>query len=515
MGMLGGFAAMLLVPLLSGLANASPDLGLDISIDYVTQNNPNVLSSANMVGSATSDLQGAIGGFQISRFNGSTSLIVSGEALVSLVGNITVNVNEVLRNISVVASQRQTAPSCMFGSMNSTIDRAFVALDQAGSLISRIQTSTSALNSDALTSWLMMIQTAMQDVTTYLDTLYKEVSAVLAAGPLSSSTVTTNIKPATLFNLAGAISVVTTAEKGLVTTVRSIRTAFEQANNILQTYSNDLTNAVTAVNNTQRDYYNQVVSRINSYQGKVTSETGSAISDITNTLSRLNPFIQDSVTRTNAQSLNATITTTTTSITTNANIFRNNLQSQMTQLYTAAEGFVQYNVKALIPLIDSSTFKLATTMSVGGINANSCRDRYGGAITNLENNMREQLQRCFNDYANTGYTDSFISEYNQVIREQTRSIANRINFCLGLGSTTSTNIIKAGISRCLSETVALAQTLMNDVGFQTKLVVAMINLESLATVQRVESCSAIMNHGLVAKATTLDTLLATCQTTNQ
>uniref|UniRef100_A0A2Y9D1N0 Protein TsetseEP domain-containing protein n=1 Tax=Anopheles dirus TaxID=7168 RepID=A0A2Y9D1N0_9DIPT len=514
MGMLG-VAAVFLVPLLSGLANASPDLGLDIAIDYVSQNNPNVLSSANMVGSATSDLQGVIGGYQISKLNGSTALVTSGEALVSLVGNITVNVNEVLRNISVVASQRQTAPSCMFASMNSTIDRAFVALDQAGGLITLIQTSTSTLNGGALTSWLAMIQTAMQDVTTYLDMLYKEVNAVLAAGPLSANTVNANIRPATLFNLAGSISVVTTAEKGLVTTVRSIRSAFEQASNVLQSYSNDMTNALNSVNNTQRDYYNQVVGRISSYQGKVTWEAGFSISDIVNTLPRLNPFIQDQVTRTTAQSLNTSISTTTADIQTAANVFTRNLQSQMTLMFTGAEAFVQFTVKALVPVFDSSIFKLAATMSNGGVYSTSCKDRYGGAIMNLENNMRDQLQRCFNDYANTGYTDSFISEYNQVIREQTRSIANRINWCLGLGSTTSSTIIKAGIAKCLSETVALSQAMMTDVSFQTKVVVAMINLESLATVQTVESCVNIMSKGLVAKATALDSLLAACQSSNQ
>uniref|UniRef100_A0A182SLY5 Protein TsetseEP domain-containing protein n=1 Tax=Anopheles maculatus TaxID=74869 RepID=A0A182SLY5_9DIPT len=506
---------VVLIPLLCGLSNASPDLGLDISIDYVTQNNPNVLSSANMVGSATSDLQGAIGGYQVSRLNGSTSLIASGEALVSLVGNITLNVNDVLRNISIVASNRQNAPSCMFGSMNATIDRAFVAIDQAGALITLIKTSTSSQNSGALTSWMQMIQTAMTDISTYLDTLYKEVAAVMAAGTLSASTVSANIKPATLFNLAGSISVVTTAEKGLTTTVRSIRSAFEQASNVLNSYSNDMTNALNSVNNTQRDYYNQVVSRINSYQGKVSWEAGWGVNDIVNTVSRVNPFMQDSVTRTTALQLNSSISTTNIAIQTNANIWSTSLQTQMTLLYTGAEAFVQNNIKALVPVFDSSLFKLAATMSVGGTYASNCQSRYGGAIANLENNMRDQLQRCFNDYANTGYTDSFISEYNMVIREQTRTIANRINFCLNLGSTSSNSVIKAGIAKCLSETVIMNDALMKDVSIQTKLVVAMVNLESLATVQRVEACGAIMNHGLVAKATSLDTLLASCQTTNQ
>ncbi|XP_052898601.1 uncharacterized protein LOC128305271 [Anopheles moucheti] len=508
-------SVILLIPLLCGLANASPDLGLDTAIDYVTQNNPNVLSSANMVGSATSDLQGAIGGYQISKLNGSTSLVASGEALVSLVGNITVNVNEVLRNISIVASQRQLAPSCMFGSMNATIDRAFVALDQAGALITKIQTSTSTQNSDALTSWMTMIQTAMTDISTYLDTLYKQVVAVMAAGPLSASTVSANIKPATLFNLAGAISVVTTAEKGLTTTVRNIRTSFEQAANVLNSYSNDMTNALTSVNNTQRDYYNQVVSRISSYQGKVNGEAGGGVNDIVNRLSRVNPFMQDSTTRTNALLLNTSITTTTAAIQSVASIFATSLQTQMTQLFTGAEAFLQGNVQSLLPVMDSLLFKLASSLSVGGIYANSCKDKYGGAITNLENNMRDGLQKCLNDFANTGYTDPFISEYNMVLREQTRTIANRIDFCLNLGSTSSTPVIKAGIAKCLSEMVTMNDSLMKDVSIQTKLVVAMINLESLATVQRVESCGVIMNQGLVAKAAALDALLAACQTSNQ
>ncbi|XP_050072274.1 uncharacterized protein LOC126560355 [Anopheles maculipalpis] len=506
---------VLLIPLLCGLCNGSPDLGLDIAIDYVTQNNPNVLSSANMVGTATSDLQGAIGGYQIAKLNGSTSLVVSGEALVSLVGNITLNVNDVLRNISIVASNRQTAPSCMFGSMNATIDRAFVALDQASSLITRIQTSTSSQNGGALTSWMMMIQTAMTDISTYLDTLYKEVSAVMAAGTLSASTVSANIKPATLFNLAGAISVVTTAEKGLTTTVRTIRSGFEQASNILNSYSTDMTNALTSVNNTQRDYYNQVVSRITSYQGKVSWEAGWGVTDIVNTLPRVNPFMQDSTTRTTALQLNTSITTTTTAIQTYANVWSTSLQTQMTLLFTGAEAFVQSNIKALVPVFDATLFKLAATMSNGGTYSTNCFFKYGGAIQNLENNMRDTLQKCYNDFANTGYTDSFISEYNMVIREQTRSIANRINFCLNLGSTSSTKVIKAGISKCLSETVTMNDSLMKDVSIQTKLVVSMVNLESLAMVQRVESCAAIMNHGLMAKAASLDTLLATCQTTNQ
>ncbi|XP_053673754.1 uncharacterized protein LOC128724014 [Anopheles nili] len=507
-------AVVLLIPLLFSLGYASPDLGLDIAIDYVTQNDPNVLNAANMVGSVSSDLQGAIGGYQVAKLNGSTSLIVSGEALIGLVGNITVTVNNVLRNISVVASQRQTAPSCMFSNMNVTIDRAFVAIELAVVLAGRIQTSTSAQQSGALMSWIGMIQTALVDISTYLDALYKQVVAVMATGTVSASSVSANIKSATLFNLAGSISVMTTAEKGLLTTVRSIRSSFEQAGNILNSYSNDLANAVVSVNNTQRDYYNQVVSRVSSYQSKVTSETSFGISDISNTQTRLNQFIQDTVTRSTAQSLQTSMSVTTTAIQTNANVFTSNIQSQMTQIYIGAEAIVQANIQSLVAVFDASNAVLAATMSVGGTYASNCNSKYGGAVSNLENNMRDGLQRCFNDYANTGYTDSFISEFNQVIREQTRSIANRINFCLNLGSTTSSSIIRAGIAKCFSEMVTMSEVMMKDVAVQTKVVVASINMESLAMVQRVENCAAILNCGLVAKAKSLDSLVTACQTSN-
>uniref|UniRef100_A0A182PPN9 Protein TsetseEP domain-containing protein n=1 Tax=Anopheles epiroticus TaxID=199890 RepID=A0A182PPN9_9DIPT len=484
-------------------------------IPHIIRNNPNIQSAANMVSIVTSDLQGAISGFQVAKQNGSTSLIVSGEALVSLVTNITVNVNDVLRNISFVSSNRQTAPSCMFGSMNATIDRAFVALDQASTLIQSIQTSAAAQSGGTLTSWVMMIQTAMLEISTNLDLIYEGVVKVLATtGTLTSATISANIPNSLLVNVAGAISVVTTAEKGLSTTVRAIRSSFEQAGNILNSYSNDLNNAMTSVNNTQRDYYNQVVSRITSYQNKINWEFGWGVTDIRNTLSRLNNFISDMGTRDAARALEASIGATMTSIQTNATFITTNLQSQMTLLFTGAEAFVQSNVKALMPVFDSAVFNLSATMSTGGAFASNCNSKYGGAITNIENNMRDALQKCFNEYANTGYTDSFISEYNMVIREQTRSIANRINFCLNLGSTSSNRVIKAGISACLAETVALSDALMQDVSIQSKVVVAMINLESLAMVQRVESCAAIANHGLVAKAAKLEELLTICQTTN-
>uniref|UniRef100_A0A182U673 Protein TsetseEP domain-containing protein n=1 Tax=Anopheles melas TaxID=34690 RepID=A0A182U673_9DIPT len=507
---------VLLIPLLCGLSHGSPDLGLDISIDFVTRNNPNIQSAAGMVSITTSDLQGAIGGYQLAKLNGATNLIVSGEALISLVGNITVNVNDVLRNISFVSSNKQTAPSCMFGSMNATMDRAFASLDQASTLIMSIQTSTSSQNTGALTSWVMMIQTAMTDISNYLDQLYKGVAAIVASGqPLTQFTIQENINQAVLFNLAGAISVVTTAEKGLTTTVRAIRSSFEQSGNILNSYSNDLNNALNSVNNTQRDYYNQVVGRISSYQGKISWEFGWGVTDIKNTLSRVNNFVFDQDTSQAAQQLNISIGVTNTAIQSNSVIIQSSMQSQMTQIFTGAEAFVQTNVKALLPVIDNSLFGLAATMSEGGAFASNCNIKYGGAIKNLENNMRDGLQKCFNDYANTGYTDSFVSEYNMVIREQTRTISNRINFCLNLGSNSSPKVIKLGIAACLAETVALSEALMKDVSIQSKLVVAMINLESLAMVQRVESCAAILNHGLVAKAAKLDQLLATCQTTNQ
>uniref|UniRef100_A0A182JT28 Protein TsetseEP domain-containing protein n=1 Tax=Anopheles christyi TaxID=43041 RepID=A0A182JT28_9DIPT len=497
-------------------SNGSPDLGLDISIEFVTSNNPNIASAASMVTYTTSDLQGAIGGYQLPKLSGSTNLIASGEALISLVSNITVNVNDVLRNISTVANNRLTAPSCMFSNMNTTIDRAFVSLDEASTLIQTIQTSTSSQNTGTLTSWLMMIQTAMADISTYLDQLYTGVVKVLTSGqPLTQATITANIQQSIMVNLAGAISVVTTAEKGLTTTVRTIRSSFEQSGNILNTYSNDLYNALISVNNTQKDYYNQVVSRVNSYQGKITWEFGWGVTDIRNTLSRVNNFVFDQDTTQSAKQLNVSIGVTNNAIDSNALIINTSLQSQLTLLFTGVEAFIQSNVKLLLPVFDSSLFKLAATMSSGGVFASNCNSKYGGAITNLENNMRDGLQKCFNEYANTGYTDSFISEYNMVIREQTRSIANRINFCLNLGSSTSMKVIKMGIAACLTETIALSEALMKDVSIQSKLIVAMINLESLATVQRVESCAAILNHGLVAKAEKLDQLLATCQTTNQ
>uniref|UniRef100_A0A182JGW5 Uncharacterized protein n=1 Tax=Anopheles atroparvus TaxID=41427 RepID=A0A182JGW5_ANOAO len=514
---MGKWAAVsvLLVPLLFALGFASPDLGLDITIDFVTTNNPNVLSSANVVSSVTSDLQGAIGGYQVPRLDGMTSLSVSGDSLVKLVNSITGTVNDVLRNISVIASQRQTAPSCMFASINATIESAYTVLDAAPALVANVVTSTSTQNGNALTSAVTMLLDSLTQITTNLDELYKQVTAVLAAGgTVTTSTVNANIQRSTLIQLSGSIAVATTVERSLTTTVRAVRTAFEQANNILTSYNNDLASALTSISNTQRDYYNQITNRVNSFQSKVTSDTNSGMTEIFGTQSRLNAFIQHIPTRPQAQALLAAMVSFNASYRSVSDGYFRKIQSQVTQIYTGTEAFVKNFLDQLTPVVNSSNFKLAASMSFGGVYASNCNGRYGGAITNLENNVRDVLNRALNEFANTGYTDPFVSEYNQVMREQTRYITNRINFCLNLGSTTSTAIVRAGIARCFTETVTIISTLLQDITFETQVVIAALNLEGLAMIQRLESTGLIMAHGLIAEATRLDALLATCQTTN-
>ncbi|XP_050082854.1 uncharacterized protein LOC126569654 [Anopheles aquasalis] len=512
------FPAVFLLPLLFSLGHGSPDLGFDITIDYVTSNSPNILSAANDVNGVNGDLQGSVGGFVIPKYQGMTNLTFSGAALVSLVGNITGPVNNVLRNISTIASNRLTAPSCMFASLNGTLDKAYSFIDQANStLVQTIITSTSSTTANSLMTFVNLVQTSLQTVNDQLDALYIGVQALLASGSTTKYAVDTTLSLGVRIQLAGAISILTTAERNLNTVIRTIRTNFDQANNILNSYTTDLLNAQISVNNTQRDYYNQVTSRITSYQNKVTSDTNSATTDVNNLIPNLNTYAQSTETdmRTAARGLQLSMTTYSSALAGLASAYKNAISTQMTQIFTGAESFVQTNVQALIAVFDSSSFKLAATMSNGGPYASNCNGRYGGNILNLDNNMRDQLNRCFNDYANTGYTDSFISEYNNVIREQTRFVITRINFCFGLGSVNSDAIRRAGIAKCFTQTVQLLSTIIQDIEVATALVVASINLESLAMVQRVESCGAIMNHGLVAAATSLDELLASCQTTNQ
>ncbi|XP_052864137.1 uncharacterized protein LOC128270759 [Anopheles cruzii] len=511
----GSLVAALLLPLLVGLGNASPDLGLDISIQFVTSDNPNIQQAANVVNSVSSDLNGAIGGFQIPQNAGSTNLTTAATALVSLVTSITGTVNNVLRNISTIASQKQTAPSCMFASLNATIDKAFAFIDGASTLVSQINASTSANTGATLSATVSLIQQALQQITAQLDPLYTGVATIVQSGTVSASSVSANISPAVTIQLSGAISVMTTAEGALNTVVRAIRTSFEQASSVLNSYTNDLQNAVTSVNNTESDYYNQVVSRINSFKGKVTSDSSGGVSDISGTQSKMSQFIQDTVTRTTAQSLLTSITSLTTSVQTLYDGYSKAAENQLTLAYTAVVAFVQKNVNALVTVFDTSANALASTMSSAGTYASNCNSRYGGTILNLDNNMKDQLNRCINDYANTGYTDSFVSDYNQVIREQTRTLATRITFCLNLGSSTSNNIIKAGISACFSETVNMINVILVDMTNQIALVKAFISLEGLAMVQRVEVCSATLNSGLTAESKTLNDLLTTCQTTNQ
>ncbi|XP_058056428.1 uncharacterized protein LOC131207814 [Anopheles bellator] len=511
----GTLIAALLVPLLVGLGDASPDLGLDISIQFVTSDNPNIQQAANVVNSVTSDLNGAIGGFQIPQNAGSTNLTTSATALVTLVSSITGTVNNVLRNISTIAGQKQTAPSCMFASLNATIDKAFAFIDGASALITQINASTSASTGVTLAAIVSLIQQGLQQITAQLDPLYTGVATIVQSGTVSASSVAANISPAVTIQLSGAISVMTTAEGALNTVVRSIRTSFERASSVLNSYSNDLQNAVTSVNNTESDYYNQVVSRINSFKGKVTSDSSSGVSDISGTTSQLSQFIQNTVTRTNAQALLTSINSLTTSVQSVYSAYSTAVQNQLTLAYTAVVVFVQKSVNDLVTVFNANANALASTMSSGGGNASNCNNIYGGTILNLDNNMKDQLNRCINDYANTGYTDSFVSDYNQVIREQTRTLASRINFCLGLGSSSSNNIINAGISACFGETVNMINVILVDMTNQIALVKAFISLEGLAMVQRVEVCSATLKAGLTAEASKLNDLLTTCQTTNQ
>ncbi|XP_049548253.1 uncharacterized protein LOC125959474 [Anopheles darlingi] len=516
----GVFSAVLLLPLLFNLGDGAPDLGLGaFDFDYISNLNPNIVSASNdLINIANAELQGAVGGYVIPKYQGITNLTFSGEALVSLVGNITGPINNVIRNISYIGDNNPTAPSCMFASLNGTLDKAYSFIDQANStLVKTIITSTSTTTGKSLISLVSLVQSSLQTINDQLDALYVAIQAVVASGANTKETIEPFLPVGVRIQLAGAISMLMSAERNLNTLIRTIRSNFEQANNILNSYTTDMQNAQISINNTQRDYYNQVASRISAYQSKVTSDTSSVTTDITNIIPNLNPFVQSTITdmRTAGRALQTALGAYSISLQGFANTYKSAIATQIAQIFTGAESFVQGNVQLLTPIFDSSSFKLAATMSNGSSYASNCNGRYGSNILNLDNNMRDQLNRCFNDYGNTGYTDSFISEYNNVIREQTRFVMTRVNFCFSLGSTSSDAIRRAGITKCFTQTVQLITTITKDVEVASTLVVAAINLESLATVQRIESCGAIMNHGLVAAATSLDALLAACQSTNQ
>uniref|UniRef100_A0A2Y9D1I4 Protein TsetseEP domain-containing protein n=1 Tax=Anopheles dirus TaxID=7168 RepID=A0A2Y9D1I4_9DIPT len=281
--------------------------------------------------------------------------------------------------------------------------------------------------------------------------------------------------------------------------------------------SNTIMNRRGSINSTLSSFSSNLVNKINDYANKFTSLRNDMSGQLTSASQTITSFLSD--TQLGDVALLAS------DVLSAAN---SNLQSGVSASLTITASFSAVgtclNTKTQASVSASfNAFGVANTMyfnmvtSSSSMYANTCRDRYANTANDLVNQEADRIQDCLND-ENTELSrvNSIVNNFMSLIRQHYQGLTNHVRYCTGLGSKDSRAEVKAEIGACLkaiSTFVGPQYKALFDQQFA--LVIAMMQVEIVASNNRVKTCINQVSNTYAAMAEAIVPAVSTCLSTGQ
>ncbi|XP_053666063.1 uncharacterized protein LOC128715206 [Anopheles marshallii] len=278
-----------------------------------------------------------------------------------------------------------------------------------------------------------------------------------------------------------------------------------------------IVNRRSSINSTLTSFTNNVVNKVNDYANKFTSLRTDMAGQLRSASDTLTSFLSDQLIGDSAllasDVLSASSTTLSSSVSASLTI-----SATFSTVGTCMNTKTQASVSATFTSFSTaqaSYFNAITTSSSPYLS--DCRSRFANTANDLVNQGADRIQDCLND-ENTELSrvSSILNNYMTLMRQHYQALSNHIRYCSGLGSTGSRSEVKAEIAACLKGiSTTVAPLYKATLAQQFQLVTTMLQLEVVASNDRVKSCVNQVSNTYTAMAQAIVPALNQCLQTGQ
>uniref|UniRef100_A0A4Y0BNQ9 Protein TsetseEP domain-containing protein n=1 Tax=Anopheles funestus TaxID=62324 RepID=A0A4Y0BNQ9_ANOFN len=273
-----------------------------------------------------------------------------------------------------------------------------------------------------------------------------------------------------------------------------------------------IVNRRTSINSTLSSFSSNVVNKVNEYGSKFTSLRNDMSFQLKSASDTLTSFLSDKQIGDNAllasDVLSASSTTLSASVSASITV-SGTFSTVGSCLNTKTQASVSATFSAFTSA-QASYFNIITSSSSSYLA--TCRSRFSNMANDLVNQCADRVQDCLNDENNElSRVNSILNNFMTLMRQHYQALTNHIRYCSSLGSTSSRTEVKAEINACLKGISTYVGPLYKaTMEQQFQLVNAMLQLEVVASNDRVKSCMNQVNKTYTAMAEAIVPALNQC-----
>uniref|UniRef100_A0A182JC90 Protein TsetseEP domain-containing protein n=1 Tax=Anopheles atroparvus TaxID=41427 RepID=A0A182JC90_ANOAO len=283
-------------------------------------------------------------------------------------------------------------------------------------------------------------------------------------------------------------------------------------------YDNTVVSRRQSINSTLQSFTNNINSKVTDYTNKFTSLRNDMSSQLNSAKQTLTNFLTDSTIGTNALLASDALVAATTALTDGVSASISITASGFGGVGSCLNSKTQASVNLAIGSLTSANTNFTITISSSTSSFTStCRGRYTNTANDLVNQFADRLQDCLNqENTQLSRVSSILNNFMSLMRQNYQGLTNNVRYCSGLGSTSSREEVKAEIDGCLKSLANTAYPIYkSNLEQQFVLVRSMLQLEVVASNNRVKGCVNQVTGTYQAMADAIPIALSTCLSTGQ
>ncbi|XP_058122387.1 uncharacterized protein LOC131293230 [Anopheles ziemanni] len=283
-------------------------------------------------------------------------------------------------------------------------------------------------------------------------------------------------------------------------------------------FENTVVSRRSSISSVLTSFSNNIQSKITDYNNKFTSLRTDMSNQLTSAKQTLTSFLTDSVIGTNAlassDALDAASSTLSASVSANIQVTASAFGNVGSCMNTKTSASVNLAVDSLTTANNYFTTTISRSTSTF---ASTCRGRYTNTANDQMNQFADRIQDCLNnENTQLSRVSSILNNYMSLMRKNYEGLTNNVRYCSGLGSVSSRADTKQEINGCLKSLSTVAYPIYKaNLDQQFVLARTMLQLEVVASNNRVKSCINQVTVTYQAMATAFQSALDTCLVSGQ
>ncbi|XP_052864134.1 uncharacterized protein LOC128270758 [Anopheles cruzii] len=274
----------------------------------------------------------------------------------------------------------------------------------------------------------------------------------------------------------------------------------------------------SSITSTITSFTNNVQSKVSDYTNKLTSMSNDVTSQLSSASQTLTTFLSDSVIGASALAMSDVVASFSATLSASVSATVTTLTAGFTSVGSCVANKTQLSVNVVFSeLVTASANVTSALTSSSSSNANNCRGKYSGNANDFVGQSASKFQDCLNgESTEQSRVSTILNDYNSIIRQNYQAFNNQVRYCSGLGSVSSRAEVKSQIKACfLAVTNVAAPIFKATMAQQITYVTTMLQLEIVASNNRVRSCISQVSATYKAMADAILAVVNNCLVTGQ